>query len=212
MPAAVAQQELDAIAAGLAKAFPDSNEGRGVNVVPLQDVAVGPVRTPILVLLGAGAFVLLIGCGNVGNLVLARGVARQRELAVRSALGAGRGRLVRQLLTESISLAVAAGVLGSALAFWGSELLAASLAQRFPLPDIAFNWGLLAFAFLIAVLAGVISGLPPALMVWRSDLSGSLKQDGRSQSDGMSNIGCATCSWCPRRRSPSCSSSAPASW
>ena len=187
VPAAVAQQELDAIAAGLAKAFPDSNEGRGVNVVPLQDVAVGPVRTPILVLLGAGAFVLLIGCGNVGNLVLARAVARQRELAVRSALGAGRGRLVRQLLTESLALAVAAGVLGSALAFWGSELLVASLAQRFSLPEIDFNWGLLAFAFLIAVLAGVLSGLPPALMASRADLNGALKLDGRSQSDGVAH-------------------------
>ena len=130
---------------------------------------------------------LLIGCGNVGNLVLARGIARQRELAVRSALGAGRGRLVRQLLTESIALAVAAGVLGSALAFWGSELLVASLAQRFSLPEIHFNWGLLAFAFLLAVLAGVLSGLPPTLMVSRADLNGPLKLDGRSQSDGVAH-------------------------
>jgi len=185
VPASAAQQELDAIAAGLEKAFPDSNEGRGVNVVPLRDVAVGPVRTPLLVLLGAGAFVLLIGCGNVGNLVLARGIARQRELAVRSALGAGAGRLVRQLLTESVSLALIAAMLGAILAFLGSELLVASLSQRFPLPEIAFDWSLLAFALIMAVLSGVLSGLPPALMVWKSDLSESLKQDGRSQSGGV---------------------------
>lgn len=184
VPATAAQQQLDVIAARLEKAFPDSNEGRGVSIVPLQDVAVGSVRTPLLVLLGAGVFVLLIGCGNVGNLVLARGIARQRELAVRSALGAGTGRLVRQLLTESVSFALVAALLGAVVAFLGSELLVASLSQRFPLPQIPFNWTLLAFAFLIAVLSGVLSGLPPALMVWKSDLNGWLKQDGRSQAGG----------------------------
>jgi putative ABC transport system permease protein len=184
VPAAAAQQELDAIAARLAEAFPDSNQGRGVNVVALQDVAVGSVRTPLVMLLGAGLFVLLIGCANVGNLVLARGIARQRELALRSALGAGVGRLVRQLLTESVSLALLAALLGAALAFWGSELLAASLSQRFLLPEISFNWALLAIALLLAVIAGVLCGLPPALMVRRSDLNDSLKQGGHSQSGG----------------------------
>ena len=186
VPASAAQQELDAIAAGLEQAFPDSNEGRGVNVVPLQEVSAGPVRTPLLMLLGAGLFVLLIGCGNVGNLVLARGIARRRELAVRSALGAGQGRLVRQLLTESMSLALIAGLLGSILAFWGSEFLVASLSQRFPLPEIPFNWTLLAFACVIAILSGVLSGVPLALMVWKSGLNESLKQDSRSQSGGPS--------------------------
>lgn len=185
VPASAAQQELDAIAVGLEKAFPGSNEGRGVNVVPLQDVAVGPVRTPLLVLLGAGVCVLLVGCANVGNLVLAKGIARQRELAVRSALGAGRGRLVRQLLTESITIALIAAGLGSLLAFWGSAFLVASLSQQFRLPEITFNWALLAFALFLAVLSGVLSGLPPALMVWRSSLNESLKQDSRSQSGGM---------------------------
>jgi putative ABC transport system permease protein len=180
-----AQQELDAIAVGLERAFPDSNEGRGVRVASLQDVAVGALRTPLLVLLGAGAFVLLIGCGNVGSLVLARAIARQRELAVRSALGAGTGRLVRQLLAESVSLALVAALLGAVLAFMGSELLVASLSQRYPLPAIAFDWALLAIGLLIAVFAGVLSGLPPALMVWKSEPSGALKQDGRSQSSGV---------------------------
>lgn len=184
--ATAAQAELDVIAARLEKAFPESNGGRGVNVVPLRDVAVGPVGTPLLVLLGAGVFVLLIGCGNVGNLVLARGIARQREFAVRSALGAGAGRLVRQLLTESVCLALIAALLGAVLAVLGSELLVASLlSQRFPLPEISFSWTLLAFALLIAVLSGLLSGLPPALMVWKADVAHSLKQDGRSQTGGV---------------------------
>src|SRR5262249_4516459 len=108
--ASAAQQEMNTIAARLERAFPDSNRGRGVNVVALEDVAVGRVRTPLLVLMGAAVFVLLIGCANVGNLVLAQGIARQRELAVRSALGASAGRLVRQALTESVSLALFASL------------------------------------------------------------------------------------------------------
>jgi putative ABC transport system permease protein len=182
--ASAAQQDLDGIARGLERAFPDSNEGRGVNVVPLHDVAVGPVQTPLFVLLGAGVCVLLIGCGNVGSLVLARAIARQQELAVRSALGAGAGRLARQLLTESLSLSFMAASLGAALAFWGSKLLVASLSTRVPLPAMTFDWGLLAFALLIAALSGLVSGLGPAVMVWRSDLTPFLKQDGRSQSGG----------------------------
>ncbi len=184
VPVSAAQQELDGIAAALERAFPDSNDGRGVNVVPLQEVALGSVQTPLFVLLGAGVCVLLIGCGNVGGLVLARAIARQQELAVRSALGAGGGRLARQLLTESLSLALVAASLGAALAFWGSQLLVASLSTRVPLPEMTFDWGRLAFALLIAVLSGLVSGLGPAVMVWRSDLAPLLKQDGRSQSGG----------------------------
>ena len=185
VPASAAQRELDAVAMRLADAFPDSNRDRGVNVVALRDVAVGHLRAPLVMLLGAGLCVLLIGCANVGNLVLARGIARQRELAIRSALGAGAGRLVRQLLTESVSLALIAALLGVVLAFRGSELLVASLSQRYPLPEIRFNWALLALAFLLAVLSGVLCGLPPALMVRRSDVNDSLKQGGHSQSAGI---------------------------
>jgi predicted permease len=182
---AAAQHELDAIAAARAAAFPDSNEGRGVNVVPLHEVATGPVRMPLLVVLGGGALVLLIGCANVGSLVLARGLARQREFAVRSALGAGSGRLVRQLLTESVSVAIVAAALGAVLAYFGSALLIDALAQRVPVPAIEFDWLLLASAILIAVVSGVMSGFPPALMVWKSDISHALKADGRSQSPGV---------------------------
>ncbi len=179
-----ARRELDIIAERLAQAFPLTNRGRGVNALPLQQVAVGDVRAPLLILMGAAVFVLLIGCANVGNLVLVRGIARRHELALRSALGAGAGRLVRQLLTESSVLALIAALLGSALAFWGSELLAASLSQRFALPAVTFEWPLLALAVLIALLSGLLCGLPPTLMVWKSDLSDSLKDGSRSHAGG----------------------------
>jgi predicted permease len=179
-----AKQELDTIAERLEQAFPLTNRGRGVNVVPLRQVAAGDVRTPLLVLMGAAAFVLLIGCANVGNLVLVRGIARRRELAVRSALGAGAWRLIRQFLTESSVLALLAAGLGSALAYWGSKLLAASLSQRFALPPISFDWTLLAVAVLIAILSGVLCGIPPAFMVWKSHLSDSLKEGSRGHAGG----------------------------
>jgi putative ABC transport system permease protein len=180
-----AQQELEAVALRLAETFPKTNQDRGVKLVRLQDDAAAPVRTPLLALLGAALLVLLIGCGNVANLVLARGVARQRELAVRTALGASRARLVRQLLTESISVAAMAALLGSVIAFLGSEFLVASLSQRFHLPQVRLDGALLAFAFFIAVITGVLSGFPPALTVWRSGLGESLKQAGRGQSGGV---------------------------
>jgi putative ABC transport system permease protein len=176
-----AQQELDNIAQRLGQGFPSTNRGRGVTLVPLRRVAVGDVRTPLLVLMGAAAFVLLIGCANVGNLVLVRGIARRRELAVRSALGAGAWRLIRQVLTESSVLALLAAFLGTGIAFWGSKLLAISLSQQFALPPVIFDWPLLALAVLIGVLSGVLCGLPPALMVRRSHLSDALKQGNRGQ-------------------------------
>src|SRR5581483_1914396 len=179
-----AQQELDTIAERLETAFPQTNRGRGVNLASLRQVAVGDVRTPLLVMMGAAVFVLLIGCANVGNLVLVRGIARRRELAVRSALGAGSWRLIRQLLTESCVLALAAGVLGTGIAFWGSRLLAVSLSERFALPPVTFDWALLGLAVLIAVLTGVLCGVPPAFMVRKSHLSDSLKEGSRGHAGG----------------------------
>jgi predicted permease len=180
VPPLTAQRELDGVAASLEQAFPDSNAGRGVNVVALDEVAVGAVRTPVLVLLAAGAFVLLIGCGNVGNLVLARSLDRRREFAIRNALGAGRTRLIRQLLTESVSLALVAAALGAIFAILGSRLLGAALAERTPLPPVTFGWPLLAWAVAIALVSGFLSGIPPILMVWKSILATSLRQDGRN--------------------------------
>lgn len=174
-----AQQELGTIAVRLQQRFPASNRARGINLVALHQVAVGDVRTPLLVLMGAAVFVLLIGCANVGNLVLVRGIARRRELAVRSALGAGAWRLVVQLLTENLALALLASCLGTIIALWGSELLAASLSQRFALPPVSFDWTLVVVAVLIAALSAVLCDLPPALMVWRSQLGDSLKEGSR---------------------------------
>ena len=149
----------------------------------MREVAIGAVRTPLLVLLGAGVFVLLIGCGNVGNLVLARSLTRRREFAIRSALGAGRTRLIRQLVTESLALALVAALVGAVLASPGSNLLSASLAQRFPLPEVPFNWNFLGFAVLLAAASGLLSALPPLLMVWTSNLGRFLQQDGRGGTD-----------------------------
>jgi putative ABC transport system permease protein len=176
-----AQQELDNIAQRLGQAFPSTNRGRGVNLVPLRLVAVGDVRTPLLVLMGAAAFVLLIGCANVGNLVLVRGIARRRELAVRSALGAAAWRLIRQVLTETSVVALLAAFLGTGIAIWGSKLLAISLSQQFALLPVIFDWPLLALAVLIGVLSGVLCGLPSALMVRRSHPNDALKQGNRGQ-------------------------------
>jgi putative ABC transport system permease protein len=181
-----AKQELDGIGRRLERTFPGTNRGRGVNLVPLRQVAVGDVRAPLLVLMGAAAFVLLIGCANVGNLVLVRGIARRRELAVRSALGAGAGRLIRQLLTESLVIALLASALGTGIAFWGSRLLAISLSQQFTLPPVIFDWNLLALAVWIAVLSGVVCGLPVGLMVWRSHLGDALKQGSRGKAGDRS--------------------------
>jgi len=181
----VAQQDLDAIARGLEAAYPASNKGRGITLVPLRELASGEVRLALLVLLGAAVLVLLIGCANVGCLVLAKGIARQRELAVRRALGAGRGRLVRQLLTESLSVALLASMLGALLAYWGSALLVTSLSERFAMPGIAFSWTMLVVPVGLAAVSGLLCGLPPALMLWRSRLNDMLKQDARSQSAGL---------------------------
>ena len=181
---AAAGRDLDAVSKRLEQAFPYTNRGRGVNVLPLQWVAVGDARTPLLMLMGASVFVLLTGCANAGNLTLARGIARGRELAVRSALGAGGVRIVRQVLTESAALALTAAVLGAALAFWGSKLLVTALAQSFALPKVTFDWTLLALAALIALVSGVVCGLPPALMILGSNLNDFLKQGSRGQSGG----------------------------
>jgi predicted permease len=179
-----AQQELDAIAQQLAVTFPWSNRGRGVRLVGLHEDAAGNVRAPLLMLFGAALSLLLIGCANTGHLVLTQGVARQRELAVRIALGAGRGRLIRQLLTESTALALVAGACGAVLSVWGRQLLVASLTQRFALPQVTLNWITLAFAVGLAVACGLLCGLPAALLAWKSGLNGCLKQDGRNQSGG----------------------------
>src|SRR3954469_5089418 len=150
---------------------------------PLRDRFVGTARQPLLVLLGAVFFVLLIACANVANLLLARGAARGREVAVRSALGAGRGRLVRQLLTESALLAVAGAGAGTLIAFWSLDVLLAAAPEGIrQLADVRVSWTLLAFATTLTVLTTVVCGLAPALQTTRTDLAEALKDGGRGSS------------------------------
>jgi predicted permease len=178
---AQANDDLHAIGRRLASQYPDTNEGETVSAQPYQDTLVGSVRSALLVLMGAVAFVLLIACANVASLLLARGAARRRELAVRSAMGAGRGRLIRQLLTESLVLAGAGGVLGLLLATWGVEVLVALAPESIPrLADVGVDPRVTVFAVSASMLVGVIFGIVPAFQGARAEVTDALKDGGRT--------------------------------
>ena len=177
---AQAQAEMDMIAAQLSKDDPAHNNGSGIKVQPLQEPYVGSFREPLLLLQGAVAFVLLIACANVAALLLARGASRQTEIAIRSTVGAGRWRIVRQLLTENMVLALAGGALGVALAWGGLRLFIASAPSGFPrLNELRLDLRVLAFTAGIALLTGLIFGLAPALQLSRPDLIEELKAAAR---------------------------------
>jgi putative ABC transport system permease protein len=184
-----AQSELNLIAGRIEQQFNDSHAGVKARLVPLQEEVVGNVRPILLVLLGAVGFVLLIACANVASLLLTRSLSRQKEVAIRSALGASRWRIIRQLLTESILLSLAGGLAGLLIAYWGVPALIAVLPQSqlnaMPfLTSLHIDTGILAFSVALSLLTGLIFGLAPALQSSRLDLNEALKEGGRQTSAG----------------------------
>ncbi len=180
---AQARTDMDRIAADLQRAYPEADKGSGINVVPLKKDVVGDVEGILFVLLGAVSFVLLIACANVANLLLARATGRSREFAVRAALGADAWRIVRQLLTESVLLAITGGILGTILAKWGTKAILAALPDALPRSEeIGLDGRVLLFTLGISVVTGILFGLAPALRLLRPDLQETLKAGGRGAS------------------------------
>ncbi|HKY29132.1 MAG TPA: ABC transporter permease [Pyrinomonadaceae bacterium] len=178
-----AQAESDVVASNLAAQFPGPNKDLGIKVMPLLESLVGNLRFTILLLLGTVGVVLVIACVNVANLLLERGVSRQREMNIRLALGASRWRIGRQLVTESLMLALAGGALGSLLAMWGTELIVSLSPEGITrITETSLDLRVLVFTALVSVLTGVLFGLAPALGVSRVGLAEALKEGGRSGS------------------------------
>jgi putative ABC transport system permease protein len=191
---AAARGEMDTIGRSLATEHPAENSGQTIRVLPMSEYGLDRLRAMLFALLGVVGFVLLIACVNVANLTLARAAARQRELAIRCALGAGRGRITCQLLTESILLGVAGGVAGVVLAWWGTKALfpvlppaLTRMAMR-PLSTIDLDLSVLAFTTLVSVLSGVLFGLAPAVAAFRTNLNDPLKEQARGSTGGRSRL------------------------
>lgn len=180
---AQARADMDAIAHNLAEAYPDADKGKGIASVPLKTDVVGDVRGILLVLMGAVGFVLLIACANVANLLMARSTGRAREFAIRSALGASPGRVIRQLLTESVLLGIAGGSLGLLVARFGTQALLAALPETLPrAEEISVNAQVLLFTMGLSLVTGIVFGLVPAFKTLRPDMHETLKEGGRGGS------------------------------
>jgi putative ABC transport system permease protein len=177
-----AQADTDIIAAQIEEQFPESNKGWSLRLVPLREELVGGSRTSVLVLFGAVAFVLLIACANVANLLLVRAAARQKEIALRSALGASRWRIVRQMITESLLLAIVGGALGAFLATWGVQLLVKLSEDSIPpTVQVKIDATVLGFTLLVSVVTGVLFGLAPAFRTVNVNLIDALKEGMRGE-------------------------------
>ncbi|HEX8559121.1 MAG TPA: ABC transporter permease [Pyrinomonadaceae bacterium] len=186
--AGAAQAEMDAIAADLRRQYMQGADASnwGLLLTRFDEAVVGKIRTPLLILLGAVVFVLLIACANVANLMLARAAGRQKEMAVRTALGASRWRVARQLLVESVLLALAGGVAGLLLAMWGVDLLLKLNENRLPrAAEIGLDANVLLFTLGVSLLTGVVFGLAPAFQTSRVNLHDTLKEGGRSGKAGV---------------------------
>ena len=180
---AQAKAEMDTIGANLEKQYQDSNAGNGIGVHPMLEAFVGDFRRTLWVLFGAVAFVLLIACANIANLLLARAQSRQKEMAIRSAMGAGRWRIARQLLTESVLLALIGGTLGMLVAQWGIKLIFYISPNALPRSkEIGLDWRVLAFTVGLSFLTGLFFGLVPALQAGVVDVHETLKETGRGTS------------------------------
>jgi putative ABC transport system permease protein len=180
-----AQAEMNIISSGLEQRYPEDDKGWGAVVIPLHDDLVSDVRPALLVLLGAVAFVLLIACVNVANLALAKTFSRKKEIAIRTALGATSGRVLRQILVETVLLALVGGALGLAYAHSGIRLIMAFLADKLPHSvEVGLDSRVLVFTAVISLLTGIVAGLLPALRMARSDVNQALKQGlGRTDAD-----------------------------
>ncbi len=175
-----ARTEVSVIAQRLEQQHPETNKHTGAHVVSITDEIVGGIRPTLFMVFGAVIFVLLIACANVANLLLARSTVRHKEITIRTAIGAVRGQLIRQLLTESLVLAFLGGVLGLLLAFWGTELVAAAGSKINPMfQGIRVDMRALGFTFGISIITGLIFGLAPALQISEPNLVESLKEGGR---------------------------------